>query len=90
MLSEETHEGFRLRAARVELPLDNAKLDENTQLDLLICHLFVNKRRPVSEIVCIGVDYKRAVQALLGRAVIWDRRRNPKRASDSRERPTAA
>ena len=89
MVSEETHEGFRLRAARVELPLDNASLAEETQLDLLICHLFVNKRRPVSELARIGVDYKRAVQALLEQRIIWERRQNP-RASDSKERPTAA
>jgi len=90
MVSGETHEGFRLRAARVELPLDNARLNEDTQLDLLICHLFVNKRRPVSEIVRIGVDYKRTVEALLEQGIIWDRRQNPKGTSGSKERPTAA
>jgi hypothetical protein len=89
MVPEGTHEGFRLRRARFELPLDNASLDEDTQLDLLICHLFVNERRPVSALTRMGLDYKRTVQALLERRMVWDRR-NRERASGSKERPPHA
>ncbi len=90
MVPEETHEGFQLRTTRIELPLDNASLDEDTQLDLLICHLFVNERRPVSALARIGLGYKRTVQALLERRVVRDRRQNPERVSYSKERPPTA
>ena len=86
MVIEGTHEGFQLRRARIELPLDNAGLDEETQLDLLICYLFVNERRPVSELARIGLDHERTVQALLEQGMVWDRRQNLERANSSRER----
>jgi hypothetical protein len=87
---QETLDGFQLRKTKIELPLDNANLDENVQWDLLICHLFVNQRSPVSSITRIGLDYQRVVRTLIEQGMIWDRRQSPGRGSSSEKRPANA
>jgi hypothetical protein len=71
---EQTRDGFYLRKTRFELPLDNGALDPKTQLDLLICHLFVNEKRSIWSIMRLGFDRRRIVQALLEQGAICDRR----------------
>jgi hypothetical protein len=74
LLTEQTRDGFHLRKTRFELPFDNGGLDSKTQLDLLICHLFVNDQRSISAITHIGIDRPSIVQALLEQGVIYERR----------------
>jgi hypothetical protein len=76
----ETHDGFYLRQTKIELPLDNGALDPQDQLDLLICHLFVNRRSPISAIMRLGIDRPRIVQALLEQGAIQERRQGPRAA----------
>jgi hypothetical protein len=71
---KQAQDGFHLRQTRVELPLDNGGLDPKTQLDLLICHLFVNEKRPISAIMRLGLDRRRIIRSLLEQAAICDRR----------------
>jgi hypothetical protein len=47
MVPQGTDQGFQLRRTKIELPLDNASLDPDTQLDLLISYLFVNERHAI-------------------------------------------
>jgi hypothetical protein len=56
LATELTQDGFYLLKSRFELPLDNGALDPKTQLDLLICHLFVNNKCSISAIARIGID----------------------------------
>jgi len=79
-LAEHTRDGFYLRKTEFELPLDNGDLDSKTQLDLLICHLFVNDRRSISAITRIGVDPPSIVRALLEQGVIYERRQRSRAA----------
>jgi hypothetical protein len=67
-------DGFRILRTRVELPMDNARLDPELQTDLLICHLFVNDGRSIAAITRIGLDRQRIVEALLEHCVIEKRR----------------
>jgi hypothetical protein len=78
--TEQTRDGFYLRKTKFELPLDNAALDPNTQLDLLICHLFVNDKRSISAITRIGIDAPTIVRALLEQGVICERRQRSRAA----------
>ena len=87
---QDTHDGFQLRKAKIELPLDNADLDENIQWNLLICHLFVNRRSSISSITRIGLDCQRVVRTLIEQGMIWDRRQSPEREGDSEKRPASA
>jgi hypothetical protein len=87
--NEKSHEGFRLSQTRVGLPLDNGGMTPKTQLDLLICHLFVNEKRPISGITRLGFDRRRIIQALLQQGAICDRRlssRAPDLIDNSRQR----
>jgi hypothetical protein len=77
---EQTRDGFYLRKTRFELPLDNGALDPKTQLDLLICHLFVNDKRSISAIARIGIDASSIVRALLEQGVICERRQRSRAA----------
>ena len=70
----EMHAGFHLLQTKVELPFNNGGLDPQLQMDLLICHLFVNDKRSISTITLIGEDSRSVVQALLRQKVIKDRR----------------
>jgi hypothetical protein len=79
-LAEHRRDGFYLRKTEFELPLDNGGLDSKTQLDLLICHLFVNDRRSISAITRIGVDPPSIVRALLEQGVIYERRQRSRAA----------
>jgi hypothetical protein len=78
--TEQPRDGFYLRKAKFELPLDNGALDPNTQLDLLICHLFVNDKRSISAITRIGIDAPTIVRALLEQGVIYERRQGSRAA----------
>jgi hypothetical protein len=71
---EKAHEELDFRQTRVELPLDNGSLDPETQLDLLICHLYVNEKRSIWSIIRLGFDRRRIIQALLEQGAIHDRR----------------
>jgi hypothetical protein len=71
---KQPQEGFHLCQTRVELPLDNGGLNPKTQLDLLICHLFINEKRSISGIMHLGFDRRRIIQALLEQGAICDRR----------------
>jgi len=73
--TKKRREGFDFRQTRVELPLDNGGLNPKTQLDLLICHLFINEKRSISGIMHLGFDRRRIIQALLEQGAIYDRRR---------------
>ena len=71
----ETHAGFHLCQTRVELPLDNGSLDPKTQLDLLICHLFINQELTISDIACaLNEDRWLVILALLEKGILKDRR----------------
>jgi hypothetical protein len=88
-LPTETHDGFYLRQTKVELPLDNGHLDPKDQWDLLICHLFVNRKSPISAIARLGIDRPRIVQALLDHGAIRERRsRIPGRPEAGRQQLT--
>jgi hypothetical protein len=80
LLAEPMRDGFHLRKTEFELPLDNGSLDSKTQLELLICHLFVNNRCSIKAIARIGIDHPRIVRALLERGVIYERRRRSRAA----------
>jgi hypothetical protein len=54
--------------------LDNGGLDHETQLDLLICHLFINQKRSISAIMRLGIDRRRIIRTLLKQGAIRDRR----------------
>lgn len=71
---KQVQEGFRLSQTKVELPLDNGGMNPKTQLDLLICHLFINEKRSISAIMRLGFDRRRIIQALLEEGAIYDRR----------------
>jgi len=77
---EGIREGFRLRQTKLELPLDNSGLDPQLQMDLLICHLFINEARPISAITQLGEDYPTVVRALLEQGIVWERRQKPRSA----------
>jgi len=87
LLTEKTHDGFQLRKTKVELPFDNSGLDLKTQMDLLICHLFVNDGRSIAAITRIGLDRQSIIQTLLDQGVISDRRQQQK-ARDRDRRTT--
>jgi hypothetical protein len=72
----ETHSGFHILQTKVELPFNNASVDPQLQMDLLICHLFVNDKRSIPAITLIGEDSRSIIQALLRQKVIKDRRRD--------------
>jgi hypothetical protein len=78
--TELTQDGFHLRKSKFELPLDNGALDSKTQLDLLICHLFVNNKSSISEIARVGIDPPSIVLALLEQGVICERRQRSRAA----------
>jgi hypothetical protein len=59
MVPKGTHQGFQLRRTKIELPLDNASLDQEAQLDLLISYLFVNGRYAISRLTRLGLDYNK-------------------------------
>jgi hypothetical protein len=67
-------DGFRILQSRVELPFEYPELDHELQIDLLICHLFINDARSLQAIAQIGLDRQRIVGALLKQGVIEDRR----------------
>jgi hypothetical protein len=85
-LPTETHDGFHLSQTKIELSLDNACLDPKLQMDLLLCHLFVNAQRCISDITRIGEDYESVVRTLLEQGVIADRRQMQGRPPDGIER----
>jgi hypothetical protein len=88
-LPTKTHDGFHLSQTKIELPLDNASnasLDPKLQMDLLLCHLFVNAQRCISDITRIGEDYESVVRTLLEQGVIADRRQMQGRPPDGIER----
>jgi hypothetical protein len=62
---QKAQHGFTLRQTRVELPLDNSRLDTETQLDLLICHLFSNEKRSIWAIMRLGFDRRGVFGTLL-------------------------
>jgi hypothetical protein len=73
--SPDMHEGFVLRRSTLDLPLSNEALAPEFQQDLLICHLFVNKRRTVSQIMlCFELQLRDVIECLLRHGVISDRR----------------
>jgi hypothetical protein len=72
--STSLRDGFEVCRTRVELPLDNARLNSEVQTDLLICYLFVNEGRSIYEIARLGLDYPNIVAALLRRGVVLERR----------------
>jgi|GEM_PF-2514217 hypothetical protein len=78
--TERTQDGFYLRKTKFELPLDNGALDPKTQLDLLICHLFVNNKSSISEIARIGIDPPSIVRVLLEQGAIFERRQKSRAA----------
>jgi hypothetical protein len=80
LLAEHIQDGFHLRKKEFELPLDNGGLDSKTQLELLICHLFVNDRGSIQAIARIGIDPPSIVRALLEHGVIYERRRRSRAA----------
>src|SRR5262245_56905968 len=67
-------DGFRILPRRVELPSEYAELDHELQIDLLICHLFINDGRSLGAIASIGLDRRRILGALLKEGIIEDRR----------------
>jgi hypothetical protein len=79
MVPQGTDQGFQLRRTKIELPLDNASLDPDTQLDLLISYLFVNERHAISRLTRIGLELQKDCLGLLKQSVIYDRRQNPER-----------
>jgi hypothetical protein len=80
LLREQKRDGFYLRKNRFELPLDNGALDPKTQLDLLICHLFINNKHSIASITRIGIDPPTIVRALLEQGVICERRQRSRAA----------
>jgi hypothetical protein len=78
--NKQAQDGFHLRQTSMELPLDNGGMNPKTQLDLLICHLFINERRSISAIMRLGFDRRRIIQALLEEGGIYDRRVSPRAA----------
>ncbi len=71
----ETHDGFILRKSKIELPLGNEDLSPELQQDLLICHLFVNNRHPITDIARrFGLESRNVIETLLAQEVIWERR----------------
>jgi hypothetical protein len=68
--------GVRILQTRVELPLEYAELPAKLQIELLICHLFINDGRSVEGIAHLGLDRRLIVGALLRQGVIQDRRRS--------------
>src|SRR5262245_38709172 len=67
-------DGFRILQTRVELPLEYDDLHPEVQTELLICYLFINDRRSIEGIACLGLDRRRIVAALLKQGIVEDRR----------------
>jgi hypothetical protein len=72
-----THDGFQLRQARVELPF---AIDTKTQLESLVCHLFVDEKCSIWTIMRLGIDRPSIIRTLLERGAIRDRRLIPRAA----------
>ena len=82
----QTRDGFQLTTNRFELPEGISTLDPLTKRDVAICHLFLNRRMAVADIVWFLDEEKRTiVQTLLEQGVVYDRR-NETRSAPEKER----
>jgi hypothetical protein len=80
-------DGFQLTTNRFELPEGILTIDPLTKRDIEICHLFLNRRLGVADIVwLLGEDNGTVVLALLEQGIIQERRRQPRPVPQENER----
>ena len=82
-----TRDGFRLIKDRFELPKDMSGLDLKSTHALKICHLFLNEKLHLGDIVRLLHDNRGSVvHTLIEKGVIKERRKKPREESPERER----
>jgi hypothetical protein len=83
-----TRDGFQVLRDRYSPPADSIQLAPETKRKITICHLFLNYKLSINDVVKIlDESYKHAVSVLIEQGIIQERRRvrreesQPKQAS---------
>ena len=81
-----TRDGFQLTKDHFTLPEDSLVLDLQTKRAIAICHLFLNRKMAVSDIVwLLGEDNGTVVRTLLEQGIVQERRRESRSAPQEKE-----
>ena len=76
-----SRDGFQVMRDHFTVPKDSSTLDPNTKRTLAICHLFLNRKMAVADIVwLLGEDNGTVVLALLEQGIIQERRKQSRLA----------
>lgn len=81
-----TRDGFQVLRDHFTVPKDSSA-DPRTKRALAICHLFLNRKMNIADIVwLLGADNGTVVLALLEQGVIQERRSRPRLTPQENER----